>query len=178
MDNKKADQLIRRVAAGEMSALEELYDALSDRVFAFALSIVRNRDTAEDIMQDTFVRIYNAASGFSAEGAGLSWIMRITHNLAINSVRERKHLPPEELENESAPDSCEGLAVGRVLIADALEKLSDTERRIVVLHAGGGLTLGEIAQVLSEPLGTVKWRHASALKKLKRLLGEKEVTEQ
>ena len=70
MDNKTADRLILALAGGDMSALEALYSELAPVVYAFANSIVKNDTAAQDIMQDTFVRVYNSASSFKATGFG------------------------------------------------------------------------------------------------------------
>lgn len=176
MDNNTADALILRISQGDMSALEELYNGLSRGVYAFALSIVRDKTMAEDIMQDTFVRVFSAASAFHAKGTGISWVMRIAHNLAINSVKTRSCVPENESEKNAPTADTEGAAVERVMIKNALDRLDDAEREIVALHSVVGLTLAEISQIVGQPLGTVKWRHATALKKLRKML-ETEVDE-
>jgi len=177
MENRTADALIRKIGMGDMTALEELYNALSKAVFAFALSIVKNRSVAEDIMQDTFVRIYNSASAFKVGGSGVSWVMRIAHNLAINAVKSR-HYTVDELEDDmSVVTNTDSAITDRITLNQALSRLGDTERKIVILHASVGLTLSEIAEILGEPVGTVKWRHSGALKKLRKMLEETEVTE-
>jgi len=175
MENRRADELIRRIGHGDMQALEELYKDLSRAVYGFVFSIVKNRTAAEDIMQDTFVRVYNAASAFRASGSGVSWVMRIAHNLSINAVKKKSTEEFADLQ-KTAEDTA-NTAIDRTLINSALEKLSETERKIVVLHAVSGLTLSEIALVLDEPLGTVKWRHAAALGKMRKILKESEVDE-
>lgn len=173
MDNRTADALIERISAGDMSALEDLYTQFSQAVYAYAMTIVKDKVVAEDIMQDVFVKVYQNASGFRAEGYGKAWILRIARNLALNAVTRRRESEPEEaFETLRAPDRPEDSAIIRVSLKEALDALSDEERRIVTLHAVSGMTLGEIAATLSQPLGTVKWKHAGALKKLRRAVGD------
>ena len=168
MDSKAADALIVRVSRGDMSALEELYNEFSRAVYAYAMTIVNDRDTAEDIMQDVFVKVYRCSSGFVPQGLGKAWIMRIARNLSLNAVtRRREEGTEEELETLRAPDRPEDHAVLRVALDGAMKSLSDDERQIVTLHAVSDMTLSDIAKTLGQPLGTVKWKHAAALKKLR-----------
>ena len=176
MDNRTADLLIRQTGQGDMNAFEQLYSGLSRAVYSFALSIVRDSAAAEDVMQDTFVRVYNAASGFTASGAGVAWIMRIARNLAMTLVSARKFEPEDKIDEERSYTGTESSVVDRLMLEQAMETLTDAERQIITLHASG-LKLNEIARITDEPLGTVKWRHSEALKKLKRSLSdEKEVS--
>ncbi len=170
MDNRRADELIRMVGQGDMTALEELYNSLSRGVYALVMTIVKNTSAAEDIMQDTFVRVYNAAPDFKANGAGVAWIMRIARNLALNAVTAKKILPEDSLAAMPSSVTAENSAIDRVMINRALDKLTEQEREIVTLHAVVGMTLGEIAKLTDQPLGTVKWRHSAALKKLRSYL--------
>ncbi len=172
MDNKTADLLIRKTGQGDMNAFEQLYNELSKGVYALALSIVKNKSAAEDIMQDTFVRVYNAASGFNSSGAGVAWIMRIARNLSITAVSARISEPEEKIDEEKSYIGTEASAVDRLMLENALQALNDNERRIITLHAVTGLKLNEIANILDEPLGTIKWRHSEAMKKLRKSLGE------
>lgn len=173
MDNRTADQLIQKTGQGDKAAFEELYNGLSKAVYAFAFSILKNEAAAQDVMQDTFVRVYRHAKSFTPNGSGVAWIMRIARNLCATAASKPKHEPMEEIDRsgKNVP-AAEESAVGKTQIAAALELLGESERRIITLHAVSGLTLKEISQVLDEPLGTVKWRHAQALRKMKKLLGE------
>ena len=179
MDNSTADLLIFKTGQGDMAAFEQLYNELSKSVYAFALSIVKNPAAAEDIMQDTFVRIFNAASGFRGGGKGIAWIMRIAHNLAISYVTAKTAEPEEKIDEEKSYNDTEASASDKIDIDAALGSLNEAERKIIILHAVSGLKLNEIAEILGEPLGTIKWRHSAALKKLKeKLSSEMEVNRQ
>lgn len=168
IDNKAADKLICDIAGGDMSALETLYRGLAPGVFAFARSIVRDDALAQDIMQDTFVRVYNSAGSFRPRGLGKAWVMQIARNLALDALTRRTASEPEEVIGERpAGDSTEDSAEARVMIGHALSVLTDAEREVIVLHAVSGLKLEEIARITGEPLGTVKWRRSRAMKKIR-----------
>ncbi len=168
IDNKAVDRLICDIAQGDMSALETLYCELAPGVYAFARSIVKDDAAAQDIMQDTFVRVYNSAASFHARGLGKAWIMQIARNLSLNAVmRTAKNEPEDVIEDRPAGESTEDAAETRLMISAALDALTDAEREVLVLHAVSGLKLDAIAKITGEPLGTVKWRHSQAMKKIR-----------
>ena len=78
------DALIKRIAEQDMSALETLYRDLYTDVFAYLLSILRNAAAAQDLAQDTFLRVYKSAAGFHSRGQGRAWVLKIARNLALN----------------------------------------------------------------------------------------------
>ena len=174
MEQKYADILICRTGQGDMTAFEELYNQLSRKVYAFAMTIVKNSAVAEDIMQETFVRVYNAASDFKGSGSGVSWIMRIARNLAYNALSRRQAEPEENIDTEKSSDNTECSVIERIAVEEAMDTLDENERQIITLHAVVGMRLHEIAQIMDQPLGTVKWRHSAALKKLRNILDESE----
>ena len=174
MDNRTADELIVRTADGDMSALEQLYNDLFRPVYAFVMTIVRDAHTAEDITQDVFVKVCTRSSEFTPTGFGKAWIMRIARNLALNAVSRRRETDGEDaLEELRAPERPEDSTITRLALAQAMRELSDDERRIITLHAAAGMTLAEIAETIEQPLGTVKWKHASAMKILRGAVGDR-----
>ncbi len=177
MESHEFDILIKRVAEGDTQSLEQLYNACAKGVYALAYSIVKSHAAAEDIMQDTFVRIWASASGFTSTGNGKAWIYRIARNLSLNAVTRNRTDSLDAITEENGDRiagnaSTEDRAVAEHSIDTALSSLPDKEREVIVLHSMSGLTLNEIATLLGVPLGTVKWRHAQALKKLRTLLSD------
>lgn len=171
MTHNQADALIVRVANADMSALEELYNALAKQVYAYSLSISRNRQTAEDVMQDTFVKVYAYSKNFKPKNLGIAWIMRIARNLTLDAISDKGKAAEMLDDNIVAGASTEETAVANELFRSALNSLADSEREVFVLHAVSGLRLEEIARVLDQPTGTIKWRHAQAVKKIKQFMG-------
>ena len=114
--------------------------------------------------------MYRYAPKFTASGAGKSWVYKIAGRLAL-TYRARNRVITEELpETLASPENAEERVLDAQMVAQAMAALSDDERQVVSLHAVSGLSLREIADMLDVPLGTVKWRHAQAIRKLRGML--------
>jgi RNA polymerase sigma factor (sigma-70 family) len=159
---------LRAVAAGEIPALERLYRELRVAVFAVALSVVRDRSVAEDVLHDTFVRVWETAHTYRPATRPRAWVLAIARNLATDVVRRRVREPPFEEVQPSVKDD----RLGAVALTRALMTLAPVEREIVALHALGGLTHAEIAAQLKLPPGTVRWKYRVALDRLRPLVSE------
>ena len=95
------EQHLADIAAGDKQALAQLYEATSSAVFGFALSILKNPHSAEDVLQDCFVRIFRSAPSYQPEGKPMAWILTITRNLCLQVLRKdgaTADLPQEEWE--------------------------------------------------------------------------------
>ncbi|MDD6395560.1 MAG: RNA polymerase sigma factor [Firmicutes bacterium] len=171
MEHKLADELIEAVAHGDMGALEILYYHMYREIYLYIFSLVHNRCEAEDLAQDTFMRVYKYAPNFTPQGKGKSWIYKIANHLALTYLKSNRNATSI---SEITPfdSGLEENAVNSQALLSAINKISDSEQQIVLMHAVSGLTLGEIAEITNLPLGTVKWKHANALKKLRKILGE------
>src|SRR5215831_3968164 len=147
------DELLRQVAGGDMRALEALYRGMRVRVFAVALAVTGDRGVAEDVMQDTFVRVYSAAPAYRPGSRARAWVLTIARHLALDAVRRRAREPA------SATAGCGAAAPGgdpdgtRLDVVDALRRLGEVDRQIVVLHDIAGLTHAQIAAELQLPPG-------------------------
>ena len=167
------ETLIQRIAHGDQSALAVLYERYREAVFGYALSVMRNREQAEDALQETFLQVWSAAQRYIPRGKNpTTWLLGITKNIA-RSMR-RKQLP---LMDEDAPEIPEDLdrylqVENRMVTRAVMAKLQDAEREIVMLHAVAGLKHREIAQLLEMPLSTVLSKYNRALKKLRTMLGD------
>jgi RNA polymerase sigma factor, sigma-70 family len=169
---QEADRLIGRIAGGDMSALESLYNAMYREIFGYLCSMLGgDRHSAEDLAQDTFVRVWKYAPRFSSLGRGRSWVYRIAGRLALDHLGKNSSRAGELKEELPDGTDVEESALDSHVLMQAMSLLPTEERRIVSMHAVSGLTLREIAQVLEMPLGTVKWKHAEAIKKLRAALG-------
>lgn len=169
---KAADNLIIAIAHGDMSALETLYNAMYCDIYGYLLSMLGgDRQNAEDLAQDTFLRVYKYAPHFTPNGCGKSWVYKIAGRLALTFFKKQAAHPTELPDELPDHHSAEEAALDAQLVTEAMRQLSEDERQVVSLHAVSGLTLAEIAAILGAPLGTVKWRHARAIGKLKNILG-------
>lgn len=166
------DELLRRIADGEMRALEALYRAMRVPVFAVALAVTGDRCTAEDVMQDTFVRVYHGAPGYQPGTRARAWVLMITRHLAVDAVRRRAREPASGTAGRDAAAPGGEPGGVRLDLVRALLQLEMIDRQIVVLHDMAGLTHAEIAAELQVPAGTVRWRYRVALARLRPLVAE------
>ena len=143
--------------------LEELVRDHLDAVYRVAYSVVRDSALAEDVSQDAILKAWRALPTFRGDSSLRSWVLRITHNTAISTLRKRREelRDPSLLPEHESVSTTEGEAVGRLSIdafEDALNQLDDLSRSIVVLREIEGLSYDEISHMLEVPLPTVKTR--------------------
>lgn len=202
-DRPPADDgaLVREVAAGSQSALGDLYDRYVDAVFAAASRLTSDRQLAEEVVQETFLALWNRAELFNpALGSLAAWLHTIARNRTVDRLRaagRRPNLIP--LSSAAGEDEQAGAALDRLVAAgtviggaavgrgpegelaagelqgilrDALAELPDAERTAIVLAYREDLTQTEIAERLGWPLGTVKTRTRRALLRLREALAE------
>jgi RNA polymerase sigma factor, sigma-70 family len=170
--NLDYDKLIIETSKGDLTSLEELYKDLRPAVFGLALSILRSKTLAEDVLQDTFVRIKAASSYYRPGTNGRAWILKIARNLAISILRSRNHeIYGDEVESlKSCGIDYMQNSLDSIMLKEALFKLDDQERQIVLLHAVKDFKHREIAQITGIPLGTVLWKYRRAIIKMGNLL--------
>ena len=155
------------VRQGDMTAFEEIYNDLKTPVMTVAARMTGDRHTAEDILQEVFVRLYQAPPDPLIKKPR-AYIFRMVHNLAVDGMRKQQPLSLEDYEDtlqSNDPD-----AAARLDIEAAMQTLPGEERQIVALHQNGGLKFREISGMTGTPLGTVLWRYQKAIKRLQSLL--------
>lgn len=168
------EQCIKRIAGGDQEALALLYEQTHAAIYGFALSILKNKQDAEDVLQDTYIQIWNAAVSYTSEGKPLAWMFTIARNLALMRIREQSRtvaVAPEDWQSVFADEPAVNHE-DRLMLASLLGTLSDEERQIVILHAMTGLKHREIADLLNLRLTTVLSKYNRALKKLRKTLKE------
>lgn len=166
------DELIPRTAAGDMGAFEQLYILSKSAVYGFAMSILKSTQSAEDVMQEAYIRIHGAAGGYRPQGKPMAWILTITRNLALMKLRERQAERFEEWKAGPQPADFTEKSLDRMALEAAVSVLSDEERQIVILHAITGLKHRELAELLDMPLPTVLSKYRRALSKLEKSMKE------
>jgi RNA polymerase sigma-70 factor (ECF subfamily) len=174
--------VLERVAAGELDALELLYDRYRTMAYSIALRITTEAAVAEDVVQDAFLGAWRNAGRYAESKASVkTWLLAIVHHRAVDAVRrrrptvelpEREDVPPPQL---TLPDIWAEVS-GRLdveAVQGALKTLSDVQREAIELAYFGGLTQQEIAVRTNAPLGTVKSRMRLGLLAMRRaLVGE------
>ena len=168
--NSEIEMCIKNMAAGDKTDMAKLYELCKSAVFGYCLSILKNRQDSEDILQETFIRIFNASSCYKPNGNPMPWILTIAKNLCLMNIRDRKKFKEttdEEWENMSFSDVMLNND-DRFVLSDLLSVLNDEERQIILLHATAGLKHREIAQLLGIGLSTALSKYNRALKKIKK----------
>ena len=182
-EERLADQAaLARMARGDQSALAELYDRHARLVFSLALRILQNRADAEDIVQEVFMQVWVQASRYdTARGAVAAWMLTMTRSRAIDKLRSRSVRPEtasearvvEDMPDEAAQQDLQLLSAEQVeILKGALNELPVAQRVALELAYYEGLTHVEIAERLSEPLGTVKTRIRQAVIRLREVLAQ------
>jgi RNA polymerase sigma-70 factor (ECF subfamily) len=149
---------IARARTGDEEALRYLYLRFSANVFGYARSILRDEYEAEDVTQQVFARLMTSIASYQDRGAPFSaWLLRVTHNLAIDHMRRRLNLCDETSVTEESDES-RGPQLAQIL-REALDELPEPQRQVVVLRQVAGWSPGEIAQALERSEDAVHGLH-------------------
>ncbi len=171
-------ELLRRIGIGDRAAFAEFYDRHSALMFSVAARVVNDAGEAEDVLQETFMQIWQKAGNFDPKlGKASSWVATLTRNKAIDRIRSsqrRTRLAGEagaefaiaSEVRDTANEALHGYDKAR-LIQSAITELPAEQRHAIELAFFSGLTQDEIAKKLSAPLGTVKARIRRGLLKLR-----------
>lgn len=163
------DGYISGIANGGEGSLEALYEITQGAVYGYALSVTKNVYDAQDVLHDTFVKVYEKSATYVSQGKPMAWILTIAKNICMSRFRQNSRfcdIPDEELEAQFADNSAMSVE-DKLLVTKCLSQLSYEERTVVVLHAMSGLKHREIAKLLDMPLATVLSKYNRAIKKLK-----------
>jgi len=172
--------LARRLQRRDPRAMADLYDRYGRLVYTLILRVVRDGGIAEDLVQETFLRVWNRAQGFDAERGALGpWLLAVARNRAIDYLRSsagrmRNSVEVPETEHPASFTDMEKelLNSDRVRrVRGALEKLSENQRAVIELAYFEGLSQSEMAERMRQPLGTVKTWVRTALQSLREELG-------
>jgi RNA polymerase sigma-70 factor (ECF subfamily) len=171
------DKVIKKIAKYDSSAFEELYNKSSGAVFGLAMSILANQSDADDVVQETFISIYNNASKYKGKGKAMAWIFTIARNHALMKIRDRQkrsHIDLNQVYDVGVDDNIEDKIHKEQLVDVLLRVLKEDERQIVVMHAMSNMKHKEIANIMDMPLSTVLSKYKRSLEKLRK---EMEVNE-
>jgi RNA polymerase sigma-70 factor (ECF subfamily) len=154
---------LARVADGDQDALREVYDSTSAKLFGVCLRICQDREAAEDVLQQVYIKIWHRAGRFDGHRASpITWLCAIARNAAIDWRRANAtvHLPESAAAavadtSPLAPELIEG-AQQRARIFDCLEMLEDRPRSAIRAAFFDGLTYSQLAEAMAVPLGTLK----------------------
>jgi len=180
MDPESDEALAAEMARGDTAALQALYDRYEAPMFRFLLRLTGDRAAAQDLMQETFTRVWTMAPRFEAQrGRFRSWLFTIALNLTRNERSKHRygvvHVGTEALGERAAagpaPDARLLRAEASRQLGEALALLPALLREVVVMRVEQQLKFSEIAEITSTPEGTLKARFHRALEQLRRQLG-------
>jgi RNA polymerase sigma-70 factor, ECF subfamily len=173
VDATDADLLVR-VAERDRIAFDALYHRYVRSVYGIALRRLRDRQRAEDAVQETFAAVWRSAASYRPErGPAAPWLYAVARNAIVDRLRARNEPPMEAPDLASAEPSPSERAEASFVawrVHRALQELPDKEREVVELAYWSGMSQSEVADYLNIPLGTVKTRTRSALSHLSDLL--------
>lgn len=165
--------LLRLASPDPGDALERIYDRFAAAVYRLGLRALRDPQLAEDVVQDTFVRVWRSARRFDARrGSAATWVFALARRAAIDAHRRRPAAPEALPDDLAADDAFEALVTG-LGVRDALDALAPAHREVLELTYDHDLTQTAIAARLDVPLGTIKSRTHHAMRALRSVLLER-----
>ena len=169
-------ELVQRATRGELTAFEHLVDRHRPVVIRVAARIVGS-DEAEDVSQDAFLRAFHRLDHFRGDAPFRSWLLRITHNAALDHLGRRRAEPVDPETLDSGEPSTARPPADRLEVRERIERLerklrglTPQHRVVLVLRDAEGLTYEEIADITDTPLGSVKARLHRARRELVEML--------
>ena len=191
-DERNLRDLLVRIASGDQDAMQRLYVTYYQRLWSYLWrQLDRDPGWTEEILQDTFLAVWRSATSYRGEARVGTWLFRIAHNLAANARRAKgRRLQGQSLDGASEPDalgeagdiseahSTEEIVLDRIMLAQALGRLSPNHREVLDLAFHQGFGADEIAMILGIPVGTVKSRMSYARRALQQQLAESHPAEE
>jgi RNA polymerase sigma-70 factor (ECF subfamily) len=185
-ESAELQHMLSRVALGDRAAFRRLYEATAPSLLGVALRILRQRERAEEVLQDAFVNVWNRASGYQAAlSQPMTWLTAIVRNRALDEVRSGARHTADSL--DAANDREDGLthdiadttpgpqallehAADALAIRDCLDDIEGPQRQCLALAFYQGLSHAEVAAHLGSPIGSIKGWLRRGLDKMKRCL--------
>jgi RNA polymerase sigma factor (sigma-70 family) len=182
-------ELISRYLSGGHSSLEQLINRHQNRVFAYILMVVKDKHLADDIFQDTFIKVVNTlrSGTYKEEGKFIQWVMRIAHNLIIDHFRKAKRIPVVENKNDDydifssirlTDDSIEDRMIMEQIHEDVrklIEYLPSEQKEVLMMRHYSGMSFKDIAEQTDVSINTALGRMRYALINLRKLIDKKEI---
>ncbi len=181
--------LIHAYLNGNQASLEQLIRRHQSRIFAYILMTVKDKSLADDIFQDTFIKVINTLRGgtYKEEGKFIQWVMRIAHNLIIDHFRKAKRLPVVEVKDneydvfntvELAEDTVEQKMIIEQIHGDVrrmIDYLPDEQKEVLMMRAYQDMSFKDIAEQTEVSINTALGRMRYALINLRKIAAEKDI---
>jgi RNA polymerase sigma-70 factor (ECF subfamily) len=176
-------ELIQQIRRGSPDGFRRLYDRHGERLMGFALHLTGSRAQAEDLVQDVFLAAYTGRASFQGRSRLISWLLGIAARrwrdqcrrpaITTTDLSDAEEMPSETA-GSSIHHSLEAGVIDSLTLEAALARLDLPAREALLLVRSQGLTYQEAAQVMQEPVGTVKWRVSEATRKMQTFLNATE----
>ena len=180
---KSDEKIIEEYLSGNEAAFSELVKKHLKPAYNFIFRLVNNRDTAEDLTQETFVKVWKNFKKYDPDKKFRTWLFTIAKNTTFDWLKKKKEILFSKFEDDEGNNALENISGDEILPDEILERKNITEdlekilskippryRAILLLHYKEDFSLHEIAEILGEPYNTVKSRHQRGLGKLKETL--------
>ena len=174
LTQEKFADCINRIKNKDKSGLKDIYDEYLGYIYPIIYGIVNQKENAEDVTQDFFVKLYSMAETMELKDSHKTFLATIARNMAIDFVRKNsRSIAVDDFVEEGiepvSNDKVEETVIGDMTVTEALATLSEKERTVVSMKILSDMTFNEISEALQIPMGTVTWRYQEAIKKLRRL---------
>ena len=164
IDDKELEKIFFDIKQNKIHGIEELYSKYKKMIYCIAFSILKNQEDSEDIMQMIFAKIYEMENSKLPTNNYASWIYSITKNETINFIKKKKNDVPLDKIYEISDDNNElNKVIDNIEFNRLISKLNDKEKEIITLKILSDFSFEEIAKLLKEPVGTVKWRYYKSI---------------
>ncbi len=180
MTDEQFNAAMHRIRKKDKSALKEIYEEYLSFIYRTVLNIVNNKETAEDITSEFFIKLWERADNYKEGNGHRGYLATIARNMAIDHIRKYKKedLMSGVSDDEDSPDDLEVLSdtgaspedtvIEELSVEEALSRLKPVYREIITMKVLSDMTFKEIAEVLNMPMGTVTWNYQQAIKILRR----------
>ena len=185
MNDQQFEQAVARMVQGDKTGLKEIYEAYIGYIYRIVYEVLQNRENAEDVTSEFFIRLWDKADQFKPGGGHKGYLATMARNMAIDYIRKHRReeltammqdieTGPEEEEQskkqfykEETESEVEESVIRDMTVQEALETLKPSERQVVSLKVLGEMTFKEIARAMGIPMGTVPWKYRNAITKLR-----------
>ena len=174
---KEIDKIAERFKRGDKSAFEEIYEQFAKKVYNLALRYCRDAQAAEDIAQESFIRVYRHIDSYNEDYSFSAWMMKIVVNLCISHRKSQskdmqKVINYQEVKRNVSNDPAARIEINDI-IQHYLEQLDDISKMMTTLYYIQDFTYEEISEIMECPIGTVKSRLSRAKEKFHEMVSKK-----